>query len=96
MIMSPELVQDYFDSVGVRKECPSCGRNRWFLHSNTEHEGTGVIRTRADGADKEKLKSSLTYVFAICENCGYIRQHARPLIVQWARARESGNGQTAN
>jgi len=91
MIMSPELIMEYFDSVGVKRECLACGHDRWFMHSNTEREGTGVVRTREDGVDLEKLKSSLIYVFAICENCGYLRQHARPMIVRWARAREGGD-----
>lgn len=91
MIMSPELIQEYFNSVGVKNACPACGHERWFLHTDTEHEGTGVVRTRADGVDLDKLRSSLIFVYAICDNCGYIRQHARPMIVRWARARE-GDG----
>lgn len=93
MIMSPELIQEYFESVGVKKECPACGHDRWYLHSNTEREGTGVVRMREDGVDLEKLKSSLIYVFAICDNCGYMRQHARPMIVKWAKERRGGGEQ---
>lgn len=94
MIMSPELIHEYFDSVGIRKECPACGRTRWLLEPDTEGFGTGVVQVRADGRDKHSVKSSLLYVLAICENCGYLRQHARPMIVRWAKAREGGGEQT--
>jgi hypothetical protein len=95
MIMSPALILEYFDSVGVKKECPACGRDQWFLHENTEQEGTGAIRMRTDGVSLENLRTSLIYVFAICENCGYIRQHARPMIVRWAKARQGGGERDA-
>ena len=87
MIMSTQLVFRYFDSIGVKHECPSCGRNQWFIHENIEREGTGVVQIRADGVSKQTLTSSLLYVLVICQHCGFIRQYARPLIVQWAKER---------
>jgi len=88
MIMSPELIAEFFEDVGVKKQCPACDAEGWIVPPDTEGDGTGVLRFRADGNDKDKLKSGLTYVYVICRNCGFIRPHTRAQIVRWVRARE--------
>ena len=91
MIMSPDLVYEFFNSVGVRNDCPACGRDRWIAHSNTEREGTGMVQMRPDSPGAESAKPPLAFIYVICENCGFIRQHARPMIVRWAKGQEEGD-----
>lgn len=95
MIMSPELVREYFDSVGVKNDCPACGQSQWFLDPDIEGPGTGAVQVRADRVDKQNVRSSLLYVLVICRNCGFIRQHARSLIVEWVRARQGGDSRAS-
>lgn len=92
MEMSTEMLAQFFKDVGVKPECPACGQEGWILPPDTEGDGTGVLRFRADANDKEKLRSGLTYIYVICRNCGFLRPHTRAQIVRWWRAREEAGG----
>jgi hypothetical protein len=91
MIMSPDLLFEFFNGVGVRNDCPACGRDRWVAHSNTEREGTGTVQMREDSPGIEAARPPLAFIYVVCDNCGLIRQHARPIIVRWAKGRDGAD-----
>ncbi len=80
MNLSKEDVSAFLNAVGVIAECPSCRKNSWAI-----------------GLDKVMLlaKPELIYeefpgdpkhyetVVVICDNCGYVRNHLKDVILEW-------------
>lgn len=82
-------ILEFLRAVGGRAECPVCGKNRWSM-AEPEGEGTGVLLSRVDSS-LTNLKASVLYVYLICDNCGFMRHHARPPIVRWHKRKRKRN-----
>lgn len=87
MKMSPSVILDFFGSVGVSDACPMCSKTEWLIPENTELEGASGLLTRVDSADSRKYAVSALFVYLICKNCGFARQHARPQIAEGSSVR---------
>ncbi|WP_133250785.1 hypothetical protein [Janthinobacterium sp. 78] len=66
--------------------CPSCGTNGWGILS-APNMNFGLIALSKSGAFSIPPPNIPTMGVA-CNNCGYIRQHALGIIVQWKAAKK--------
>ena len=80
--ITSDQIADFFADKSISAECPSCGQNNW----NTCTEISGdipVLFSLSDTLDLRLGPNAIPLIALICNNCGFVRSHARQVIYDW-------------
>lgn len=76
--MNDSDLQEFFQKVGARGDCPVCSRNEWEVPPR--NSSAIQLGQPKDGGLVIGGGPAVPISVVICTNCGFVRQHARLLI----------------
>lgn len=78
--MDSEINIKRLQDKGATSPCPACGHEDFTLVDgdfNQEFIAWGESPLGPLGVRPAPIRRSLNYIVLVCDNCGYIRQHAK-------------------
>lgn len=90
MVITREQFLEFLKARGVQSKCPCCGSEEWLTAENDDGDIAMLILSN-EGGDIDVNASNIPTLLIACGNCGFIRQHARNLIVNYIEGLKSGN-----
>lgn len=73
---------DFLHDVKATQPCTACGQKGWVVLTG---EPDQMVKIELNGADGRGLSVYSSY----CANCGMVRSHAAPILVQWIKDKAS-------
>jgi len=76
---------DFLQEVKAKQPCSACGKKSWVVMSGEPSE---MVKIDFNGSEGRGLSVFSSY----CANCGAIRSHAAPVVLEWLQNRSERSG----
>lgn len=91
--MNYEDIDQFFKDKCTTYKCPFCSKTEWVVMTGEDYNGALLhLGMRMESGENKQSRMGINNAIAYCENCGFVRLHAQPIIERWLKEKEKNNG----